>query len=388
MRTRYLLLTITLLAFAFIGTVYFYNNQLAESIKFNATPVSDEPIVSNKGLEDKDTIKILIIDGGGIRGLIPLYVLQYIEEKLGKPTSEIFDVFSGVSTGAIIATGLNMPHQKDYMFKDEEAELHSKSEKIIDIYKSESEYLFSSPWYHKILTVNGFLSPRFLGDRLHEVMQKHYSSELNFRELNNYVIIPSLDIHTGKLHLFKNRGEDSSELPTDTLYQLVTAAAAAETLFPPVDFMSHNDDVKHRYYSDAGISANNPASIILREIIKEFPGKKYYVLVLGAGTSPLETMEKNYRELKNWGRLNWMQDAISNVQRSMDDQQIYTLDIAKSLAPEGQIEFNYLNVEIIDPFVDPFDYKSIDKLKILSERLINDNKEEICHVLKHLGGET
>ncbi|WP_445360263.1 patatin-like phospholipase family protein [Microbulbifer sp. EKSA005] len=369
---------------AFLGLVYVYNYRLTQSIQYDAHPVTKEFIKSNASLKDKDTINILIIDGGGIRGLIPLYVIQHIEEQTGQPIDELFDVFSGVSTGAIIATGLNVTQKS---FDDDHPgieNLKSQSDKIIDIYKQDSRYVFSVPWYHKLLTFNGFISPRFSGDRLSETMEKHYTDKLKFTSLKNYVIIPSLNIHMGQLQLFKNRGEAVSKLPTDTLYQLVTAAASAETLYPPVEFVTTGRDIHQRYYADAGIYANNPASIILREIIREFPEKNYYVLILGAGTSPLSTMEANYRNLKNWGRINWVKDLISNVQRSMDDQQVYTLEIAQSLSPKGRIKYNYLNVELVNPYVDPFDYKASKKLKVLADRLLEENKTEVDQVVNTL----
>ena len=58
-------------------------------------------------ISDKtDAFRILSIDGGGIRGILPARVLQYIEEKLNKPASEIFHLIAGTSTGGIIGCGL------------------------------------------------------------------------------------------------------------------------------------------------------------------------------------------------------------------------------------------------------------------------------------------
>lgn len=55
--------------------------------------------------------RILAIDGGGIRGIIPLCALVRLEEQLGKPCREVFSFISGTSTGAIItgalATGMS-----------------------------------------------------------------------------------------------------------------------------------------------------------------------------------------------------------------------------------------------------------------------------------------
>lgn len=51
----------------------------------------------------KSVIKILSLDGGGIRGLIPCAVLAEIEQRTGKPIARLFDVIAGTSTGGIIA---------------------------------------------------------------------------------------------------------------------------------------------------------------------------------------------------------------------------------------------------------------------------------------------
>jgi patatin-like phospholipase/acyl hydrolase len=56
-----------------------------------------------------ETIKILSIDGGGIRGLIPAIILDYIETTTGKPISQLFHLITGTSTGGILALGLVKP---------------------------------------------------------------------------------------------------------------------------------------------------------------------------------------------------------------------------------------------------------------------------------------
>ena len=57
----------------------------------------------------KDLVKILSIDGGGIRGLIPAMMLDALERKMGHPAAELFDVIAGTSTGGILALALAVP---------------------------------------------------------------------------------------------------------------------------------------------------------------------------------------------------------------------------------------------------------------------------------------
>ncbi|HEX5422505.1 MAG TPA: patatin-like phospholipase family protein [Candidatus Acidoferrales bacterium] len=52
------------------------------------------------------SIKVLAIDGGGIRGLIPALILSEIQKRLGADLYKFFDLISGTSTGGIIALGI------------------------------------------------------------------------------------------------------------------------------------------------------------------------------------------------------------------------------------------------------------------------------------------
>ena len=52
--------------------------------------------------------KILSIDGGGIRGILPAQILAEVEADLcnGNPLSSYFDMITGTSTGGILGIGL------------------------------------------------------------------------------------------------------------------------------------------------------------------------------------------------------------------------------------------------------------------------------------------
>ena len=56
--------------------------------------------------------RVLSLDGGGTRGIIPALVVAHLERQMGAPASELFDLIVGTSTGGILALGLSMQDQR------------------------------------------------------------------------------------------------------------------------------------------------------------------------------------------------------------------------------------------------------------------------------------
>ncbi|KAJ0800493.1 putative patatin-like phospholipase domain, Acyl transferase/acyl hydrolase/lysophospholipase [Helianthus annuus] len=65
-----------------------------------------------------DLITVLSIDGGGVRGLIPAVILEFLEAKLqekdGKDAriADYFDIIAGTSTGGLITAMLTAPNEE------------------------------------------------------------------------------------------------------------------------------------------------------------------------------------------------------------------------------------------------------------------------------------
>lgn len=51
-------------------------------------------------------LQVLCLDGGGIRGLILIQLLQAIENAVGRPIRNCFDWIAGTSTGGILALAI------------------------------------------------------------------------------------------------------------------------------------------------------------------------------------------------------------------------------------------------------------------------------------------
>lgn len=56
----------------------------------------------------KQGLRILSMDGGGMKGLATVQILKAIEKGTGKPIHELFDLICGTSTGGMLAVALGI----------------------------------------------------------------------------------------------------------------------------------------------------------------------------------------------------------------------------------------------------------------------------------------
>src|SRR5690349_14297143 len=93
-----------------------------------------------------DIIRILSIDGGGIRGIIPARILQRIEDATRKPARELFHLVAGTSTGGIIGCGL----------------LKGKTAAdMAQLYAGKGSDIFHRSLWDKVTTIDGLTNPDY-----------------------------------------------------------------------------------------------------------------------------------------------------------------------------------------------------------------------------------
>ena len=78
---------------------------------------------------------LLSIDGGGVKSVIPITILNEIEKLVGHPISENIDYFTGTSAGALIVANLAL--------KDEAGRPLHTSQEILNMINSNSKNIFS-----------------------------------------------------------------------------------------------------------------------------------------------------------------------------------------------------------------------------------------------------
>ena len=135
------------------------------------------PSLSARDFEapERPKFRILSIDGGGIRGLIPAVVLERLERLLqadspGATLASSFDLISGTSTGGLIALGLTTPDADGGPALDPAA--------MIDLYSGpEAQEIFERPALERlpgIGKVSELLDPRYGLDGLRKALEARF----------------------------------------------------------------------------------------------------------------------------------------------------------------------------------------------------------------------
>ncbi|MBD2385523.1 patatin-like phospholipase family protein [Cylindrospermum sp. FACHB-282] len=353
---------------------------------------------------NKKIVHILSIDGGGIKGIIPLIILKYIADTAGKPIHKLFDVIGGTSTGGIIALGLNSkipgtekiytPQEilKFYIEKDQVKKIFNKDTSILswEGWKNlfRDNILSKTPWVKKHGA--GITSSEYTGKGIEEFIQEKFGKELKMSQLTTDcdVTVYSYDIENCKPYSFNTKKAKKHPEEHDYyVWQAARSTSAAPTFFPALK----SETSPKRILVDGGIFINNPAMDLFIRAIKLYPGAEKYVLVsLGTGDFSEEDSEK----LINAGFVGWVRPLISYMMKGVSatvDEHLEQLleeskdDLTKNLKNKSSYyRFNPKFSKDIE--MDCIEESELQNLKNLGDNFVKDNKEkldDLIDVLNH-----
>lgn len=319
--------------------------------------------------EDQQYIRILSIDGGGVRGIIPLYVLKYFEEKSGKPISDLFDVVMGTSTGAIASVYLSLPGENNTP--------RYSVQKVLDIYTKMSKGLFFNPWYHSLLTLNGWIGPKYLSSHEYAIGKKEIGS-LYFDQLLTNVIVPVYDVYNRSGLVFCNWNTTTRDSGNTnfSVADLLMGATAFPGIFPLVIFGSNGTTYS---LADGGLFAYNPEIAAAFLAMETYPNKKYILVSLGTGEMDSIFSPK---KLVDWGLLRWLMNFVPSI---LDSTSKFS-DFLMKKSPPPHLEFFRLNTKISahGAALDNVSHKNIQQLHQDGARLVNERKSELDAILGKL----
>ncbi|MEK7405914.1 MAG: patatin-like phospholipase family protein [Acidobacteriota bacterium] len=239
---------------------------------------------------------VLSLDGGGIRGIITVVLLQRLSEMpgLGGWLGDV-NLVAGTSTGGLIALGLAAGKPLD---------------EIRGLYVDEGKNIFDDSWLDDLKDMGKLTGADYDIDNLKEVL-KRVIGQTSLAALGKRVLVTAFDLdnedpdpakRTWKPKIFHNFPGDDSD--GDALaYKVGLYTAAAPTYFPTVDG-----------YIDGGVYAPNPSMCALAQTQDARTGEaaplaEVRLLSIGTGAS-LIYIEDDEKE-HDWGYVQWAQPLTS-----------------------------------------------------------------------------
>lgn len=199
---------------------------------------------SHETLSHEAVYHVLALSGGGYRGLYSASILRQMEETLGKPLAQHFDLICGTSAGGLLALGLA-------------AEIPAVE--LQEMFEKDGPKIFDSRGFWRRITSALKISAKHSNKGLHDVLTAKFGTK-KIGDLQHRVLIPAVNYSTGRGQFFKTPHHPTFELDHQlTLVDVGLATSAAPVYFPIV----RN---QRGAFVDGGLVGNAPGFFGLHEI--------------------------------------------------------------------------------------------------------------------------
>lgn len=285
--------------------------------------------------------KILSIDGGGIRGIIPGQVLVALEEKLqirtGNPQARIadyFDFFAGTSTGGILTCISLCPSNED------PTKARFSAKEAVDLYVENGKAIFDVSVWQNLRTAFGTLDEKYDASAL-ETLLEGYFGDLRLSQLLKPCLIPAYDIDRRVSHFFAQHDYAQKGDGADFLVRDVCRATSAAPTYFEAALVRSCSGVTYPLV-DGGVFANNPALCAYSEVrnaVGNPSAKDMFIVSLGTGS---EHTPYKYLDAKDWGAIGWIRPVIDIMMAGASETTDYHL---KKMFSAGGHEGNYVRIQ-------------------------------------------
>lgn len=234
---------------------------------------------------------ILSMDGGGIRGLLTIIIIQRLEAAHPGFLDQI-DLFAGTSTGGILALGLAYG---------------LSPQRIRGLYETSGRRVFADTILDDVRDLGKLIGADYSLDALKEELSKEFGTH-TLGDLGKKVLVATFDldnkpdnplkIRTWKakfFHNFSNADSDAQEKIVDVALR----TSAAPTYFPI-----------YQGYIDGGVVATNPSVSALAQALHPETGNQkiddLVLLSIGTGISPRYLSQLD----ADWGLAQWAPQLV------------------------------------------------------------------------------
>ena len=308
--------------------------------------------------------RILSIDGGGIRGIIPGQILVILEEKLKAKTgnaeariADYFDLIAGTSTGGILTCA--------YLTPDKESPSRPKFDapQVVDLYLKNGGDIFSVSLGHKIRTMGGITDEKYPEAGLEKALEKYFG-DTKLSELLKPCLVTSYDIKHRQGHFFTQHDAVKRKGWDYLVKDVARATSAAPTYFECSNVKSATD-VSYPLI-DGGVFVNNPTLCAFAEVYNEYKTAPNQMAILSLGTG-YSRKQYDYDKAKDWGMVQWVKPLIDIMMSGVADVVDYQLrQMFEAVGVPNQ--YLRINTEMpidVNPDMDDASPKNLQALKEL-----------------------
>jgi patatin-like phospholipase/acyl hydrolase len=245
-------------------------------------------------------LRVLAIDGGGIRGLIPAVVLEEIERRTGKPSADLFDLIAGTSTGGIIAATLVAP--------DQQGRPMWTAHDMVRLWESIGQRIFSRSLWSTVKSLDSLLDERYPIEGIEDVLEEACGDSM-LSEAVTHMVVTSYEMVRREIRLFDS-ADAKAHPERDLLMKLAArATAAAPTYFEPAQ-IGPDHEGSHHVLVDGAVFANNPSMAAYTVARATYPEREVFLLSLGTGTQPSQVQS---HEISRWGLAQWARPLLHMI---------------------------------------------------------------------------
>jgi len=274
-------------------------------------------------------MKILSIDGGGIKGLYSAAFLAGLESRFETKICNNFDLIAGTSTGGILALALAA---------------QIPSSKIVEFYKNWGPKIFP-PKFKVIRFLKSFVVSKYkttvLEEALKDVFKDIKLGDILYNNNSVSLCIPCINAITGKPWVFKTAHDPNLLRDKDYYLWEVALSTASAPIYFPVAKIKIPDSSAVNLFVDGGLWANNPTLVALTEALTYGKNKIDDIHILSLGNIKSTTTFRSNTLLKK-GIMLWREKIIS---MTLDTQSISIDNQIKLLFKHIGLEKQYMRIE-------------------------------------------
>jgi patatin-like phospholipase/acyl hydrolase len=247
------------------------------------------------------SIKVLAIDGGGIRGIIPAVILVEIQKRLATDLWRSFDMIAGTSTGGIIALGIATNCNNGQPYAPGE---------LIKMYTDNGPSIFKKSF---LTPETEIVHPKYSADAIEAALLKFFQ-DTEFATARTPLLISSYDLQGQLPFFFKSHRIAADADYNWNVRDIARATSAAPTYFPPFHLARGSEDYA---LVDGGVFVNNPSMAAYAEARKLYPKASSFTVV-SVGTGDRQD-QITYATAKEWGLLGWAKQIAPVLMDSVSE---------------------------------------------------------------------